>query len=651
MNLGFLSFMSKGNFKGGKVVPRSSIGSRNGLTHDEEAIAETLERASALEQATRRRKLVKYLEQSIMGAWLGAVSALVSIVGMALYIYMTYEYVEEDLSTFLWVCDWIITAFFICEYVLRLYIAESRIVWMMGPAGIVDLLSCFAAPLEAINGSPPGSSLHLHRLSRALRVVRILRVHRLLDYSDSEVQRHLFMVLFTVVNTICVTGAILHTVEVDSVWTRVNEEIVGLSFHNACYLVVITMTTVGYGDFSPETLIGKGIIVCCLGFTFVAVPYQMNSLMALLSMKSLYARARYKRHASHGHVLVVGNISHSVVMDFLREFFHEDHGNTEMMVVFLDNKTPTGEMLQLLKTPPYLHQLKYIEGSPMNKRDLERACAKEAAACFVLSNKFCVDPDVEDAGNILRALSIKHNTRGKRGKGDLRTLVQLIRPENKHHFVASMNSGVSAIDQIVCIDEMKFNLLGVSCMCPGFSTMMGNLITSSNDEPPADMHEPEVWHHEYCHGSGFEIYRTPLSPIFDGETFGDVALLVYEVFQSVLFGLEIEDQNGGNRMCIVPMDYKVTSSSMGFVIAPDVQTALQIRCTSPAAPRQLKLGALTSRMNGLWLPAGRDRGAHRTALPPWGHISSMPCGARQNALCSRARAPNFVLFIYFVFVY
>jgi len=50
---------------------------------------------------------------------------------------------------------------------------------------------------------------------------------------------------------------------------------------------------------------------------------------------------------------------------------------------------------------------------------------KEADACLVLANKYCEDPDAEDAANIMRVISIKNY------HDDIKIIVQLLQYHNK----------------------------------------------------------------------------------------------------------------------------------------------------------------------------------------------------------------------------
>ena len=57
---------------------------------------------------------------------------------------------------------------------------------------------------------------------------------------------------------------------------------------------------------------------------------------------------------------------------------------------------------------------------------------------------------------------------------DINLVLQLLRPDNRHHFMASAYG--TSNSQIICLDEIKMNLLGKSCLCPGFSTFICNLM-------------------------------------------------------------------------------------------------------------------------------------------------------------------------------
>jgi hypothetical protein len=229
----------------------------------------------------------------------------------------------------------------------------------------------------------------------------------------------------------------------------------------------------------------------------------------------------------------------SGVKEFFQELFHEDHNSMDRNAVVLAKGLPSSEMQALLSHPKFSFGLTYLDGNVMNPKDLKRAAASLAKTCFVLTNKFSRSPDQEDASTILRALAIKRYVQQKRNR-DIQTCVQLIHPESTKLFLSS-TGGAHLVDtpfqnQIVCVDEIKMNLLAKSCLCPGTSTMICNLISSSSDELPPNCGD---WLREYCEGCGFEIYRVPLSPQFEGLTFLEAVQVVYEAAGSLLFALEI----------------------------------------------------------------------------------------------------------------
>ncbi len=65
----------------------------------------------------------------------------------------------------------------------------------------------------------------------------------------------------------------------------------------------------------------------------------------------------------------------------------------------------------------------------LNAYDLQRVRADQAAACLVLANKFCEEPDVEDAGNIMRVISLKNYCE------DTRVIIQLMMYHNKGYLL------------------------------------------------------------------------------------------------------------------------------------------------------------------------------------------------------------------------
>lgn len=125
----------------------------------------------------------------------------------------------------------------------------------------------------------------------------------------------------------------------------------------------------------------------------------------------------------------------------------------------------------------------------------------EADACLVLANKYCQDPDAEDAANIMRVISIKNYS------DDIRVIIQLMQYHNKvtdetWRVTASLLSAFFQAyllnipswdwkqgDDVICLAELKLGFIAQSCLAPGFSTMMANLFAMRSFKTVSFNHE------------------------------------------------------------------------------------------------------------------------------------------------------------------
>ena len=110
-----------------------------------------------------------------------------------------------------------------------------------------------------------------------------------------------------------------------------------------------------------------------------------------------------------------------------------------------------------------------INPVPFAIEELNFLQVHEADACLVLANKYCQDPDAEDAANIMRVISIKNYS------DDIRVIIQLMQYHNKAYLLNIPSWDWKRGDDVICLAELKLGFIAQSCLAPGFSTMMANL--------------------------------------------------------------------------------------------------------------------------------------------------------------------------------
>ena len=232
------------------------------------------------------------------------------------------------------------------------------------------------------------------------------------------------------------------------------------------YYMLVTIATVGYGDITPVTALGRFAAMGMIIVAIIIVPQMTNELMEKISRQSVYARASYEpKTALSTHVLVCGDVKSSSLEEFFQELFHEDHDINNLYAVVLQPDSPTYEMEQILRDPTFSNTVTYLEGNVLNEKDLKRAKASRAKAIFIMTNKFSADPDEEDAKTILQQFSIQRYLRlhSEETKQSLFCL-QLIRPENKRHLVTPVDK--ASTDLVICLNEFKMGVIAKAVIFP-----------------------------------------------------------------------------------------------------------------------------------------------------------------------------------------
>lgn len=166
--------------------------------------------------------------------------------------------------------EWIITIAFSFEYAVRLWIVRKPIRFAFSFFGIIDLLSCLPTYLALFISGTQG--LIVIRALRLLRIFRVLKINRYIHESSfllealkaSRVKISIF--LYSVLMIVIVIGALMYLVEGEANGFD--------SIPRSMYWVIVTITTVGFGDIVPHTTLGQMIasFIMILGYAIIAVP-------------------------------------------------------------------------------------------------------------------------------------------------------------------------------------------------------------------------------------------------------------------------------------------------------------------------------------------------------------------------------------------
>ncbi|XP_078659844.1 calcium-activated potassium channel subunit alpha-1-like isoform X41 [Branchiostoma floridae x Branchiostoma belcheri] len=500
--------------------------------------------------------------QTVTGRILVVLVFLLSLGALVVYLLNSSDQIEKCIvfsqETLLQV-DFGFNIIFLLYFGLRFIAANDKLWFWLELNSLVDF---FTVPPVFVSVYLNRSYLGL-RFLRALRLIQfseILQFLNVLKTSNSIKLVNLISIFFSV----WMTGAgFIHLVENSGdPWLDFQNKH-PMSYWECLYLMMVTMSTVGYGDIFATTSLGRAFMVVFILGGLAMFASCVPEIIELIGSRKKYGGS-YSAISGRKHVVVCGHITYESVSNFLKDFLHKDRDDVNVEIIFLHPLPPNLQLEALLKR--HFTQVEFFEGSVLNAGDLARVKIEDADACLIIANKYCNNPDAEDAANIMRVISIKNYC------SHVRLIIQMMQYHNKAYLLNIPSWNWKEGDDVICLAELKLGFIAQSCLAPGFSTVMANLFAMRSTV----LMEEDSWQKHYLGGVAAEMYTEYLSSAFTGMSFPQVSEVCFVKLQLLLIAVEFQGSETQEKEILINPNnsYHIKEGTLGFFIA---QSAKEVR--------------------------------------------------------------------------
>uniref|UniRef100_A0A8C5VWV5 Potassium channel subfamily U member 1 n=1 Tax=Microcebus murinus TaxID=30608 RepID=A0A8C5VWV5_MICMU len=438
--------------------------------------------------------------------------------------------------------DLTFNAFFSFYFGLRFLAANDKVKFWLEMNSIVDI---FTIPPTFISYYLKSNWLGL-RFLRALRLLELPQILQMLRVFKNSNSVKLSKLLSIVLSTWFTAAGFIHLVENSGdPWLK-GRNSQNISYFDSIYLVMATMTTVGFGDVVAKTSLGRTFIIFFTLGSLVLFANYIPEMVELFANNKKYTTS-YEVFKGKKFIVVCGNITVDSVTAFLRNFLRHRSGEMNTEIVFLGEVPPSLELETIFKC--YLAYTTFICGSAMKWEDLRRVAVEHAEACLIIANPLCSDSHAEDISNIMRVLSLKSYY------SNTRVIIQILQSHNKVYLPKIPTWNWSSGDNIIC------------CLVPGLCTFLTSLFVQPNRKL---ISPKQPWKRLFLNGMKNKIFTQRLSDDFAGMNFPEVARICFVKLHIMLIAIEHKSLfQGGCRGLLLnpPVQVRLHKNSLGFFIA------------------------------------------------------------------------------------
>jgi len=229
------------------------------------------------------------------GRWFDQLLILAIIASVVAVTLDSVQSIHQGHGTLLYAAEWFFTLLFTLEYIIRLWVSDRPLRYARSFYGVVDLVSVIPTYLSLL--LPGANYLLTIRALRVLRVFRVLKLAHLMDEANQlgstlvRTRRKIGVFMFAVVVVIIIFGSLMYVVEGPANGFT--------SIPRSIYWAIVTITTVGYGDISPQTPFGQAVasLAMITGYAIIAVP----TGIVTAEMSRAHMVKRYERECPNCH--------------------------------------------------------------------------------------------------------------------------------------------------------------------------------------------------------------------------------------------------------------------------------------------------------------------------------------------------------------
>uniref|UniRef100_A0A7M4EU39 Calcium-activated potassium channel subunit alpha-1 n=1 Tax=Crocodylus porosus TaxID=8502 RepID=A0A7M4EU39_CROPO len=435
--------------------------------------------------------------------------------------------------------DMAFNVFFLLYFGLRFIAANDKLWFWLEVNSVVDF---FTVPPVFVSVYLNRSWLGL-RFLRALRLIQFSEILQFLNILKTSNSIKLVNLCSIFISTWLTAAGFIHLVENSGdPWENFQNH-QQLTYWECVYLLMVTMSTVGYGDVYAKTTLGRLFMVFFILGGLAMFASYVPEIIELIGNRKKYGGS-YSAVSGRKHIVVCGHITLESVSNFLKDFLHKDRDDVNVEIVFLHNISPNLELEALFKR--HFTQVEFYQGSVLNPHDLARV----KDLCLILNCS-------------TEVISIK-NYHPK-----IRIITQMLQYHNKAHLLNIPSWNWKEGDDAICLAELKLGFIAQSCLAPGLSTMLANLFSMRSFIKI----EEDTWQKYYLEGVSNEMYTEYLSSAFVGLSFPAVCELVFAKLKLLMIAIEYKsEKRESSSILINPGNHvKIQEGTLGFFIASDAK--------------------------------------------------------------------------------
>ena len=520
------------------------------------------------------RKIILKLTNNIFQSFV-----LLSIV----FIYITLTYFpmnpndindskKRNIVRIILLIEFIFAIFITINYLFKLLNSKNKLKYIIQFYSVIDFMTFFSIFMNFFFSglSDQIAFLRIFRGIRLLRLVRILELVKNKDKNDFILKRkndRSYKIIAAIINIISYlflfTGILnyFYLINSDNFKFYINQQYIdcdnnstifnefeltrtnidyklecqndinfinNFSFDMAFYFLVVTMTTVGYGDIYPISLLSKMYVAMCVIILIIILSLRTREISDDRENKSLH-QVPYDSLKSGKHLVLTGYINPRSLNKFLSEFYHVRHSlytnnvDNSLKMIIVQPNLPDNEVEEMISSK-FDNKVYYIIGDIINSETQKLCDLKNALACFMLSD---ITNNIDSDRFLLyncKSISQFYN--------NLKIFVTL----NK---ATSMDMDWCDWTHAFSIQQIKNNIIVKSSLIPGFATLMMNLFCTSSGKYIKDDHELP-WMLEYIYGTCQELYLVKQEDKrrLEGLKFSDLALKTYQLSEIAVLGVK-----------------------------------------------------------------------------------------------------------------